>query len=122
MIVGEVNTTGAEFTSHNIGSIDFIFSVNEYPAIVVADSSRDLPTRSAGLLDGKARITVPNIENEIGVHCKGIGVGYLSAHRITRELNSGGLIALSLKDHENRRHDLYIVWGEVMKVKHLHGL
>ncbi|MFT5294731.1 MAG: DNA-binding transcriptional LysR family regulator [Colwellia sp.] len=137
MIGGEGDTSGSEFTSHNIGSIDFIFAVNashplcreqqpvtnsmikKYPSIVVADSSRDLPARSAGLLDGQARITVPNIEKKIEAHCKGIGVGYLPAHRITRELNSGELVALSLKDHENRQHDLYIAWGKSNKGKAL---
>ena len=137
MIGGEGDTSGSEFTSHNIGSIDFIFAVNashplfkeqqpltnlmikKYPSIVVADSSHDLPARSAGLLDGQARITVPNIEKKIEAHCKGIGVGYLPSHRITRELNSGDLVALSLKDHENRQHDLYIAWGKSNKGKAL---
>jgi DNA-binding transcriptional LysR family regulator len=137
MIGGEGDTSGSEFTSRNIGSIDFIFAVNashplckeqqpltnsmikKYPSIVVADSSRDLPTRSAGLLDGQARITVPNIEKKIEAHCHGIGVGYLPAHRISTELNTGELVALSLKGHENRQHDLYIAWEKNNKGKAL---
>jgi len=137
IIGGEGNTSGSEFTSHKIGAIDFIFAVNpchplckekqpltnamikKFPSIVVADSSRDLPTRSAGLLDGQARITVPSIEKKIEAHCQGIGVGYLPAHRISTELNTGELVALSLKDHENRQHDLYIAWGKNNKGKAL---
>ena len=128
MIGAEGGSSSREFTTHNIGSIDFIFVVatnhplcneqkkltdamiKKYPSIVVADSSRDLPARSVGLLDGQPRITVPSIENKIQAHCQGIGVGYLPVHRITAELNSGQLVALPLKDHENRQHELTIAW------------
>jgi len=130
MIGADNDTSGSEFTAHNIGSIDFIFAVKanhplcneqqpltetmikKFPSIVVADSSLDLPTRSAGLLDGQARITVPSIEKKIEAHCQGIGVGYLPVHRISNELATGELVALPLKDHENRQHDLYIAWGK----------
>jgi len=137
MIGADGDISGSNFTAKKIDTIDFIFAVKEnhplclehkpltdamikkYPSIVVADSSRDLPTRSAGLLDGQARITVPSIDKKIEAHCQGIGVGYLPIHRITKELNSKELIALPLKDHESRQHDLYIAWGKNNKGKAL---
>ncbi len=137
MIGADGDISGSEFTAKKIGTIDFIFTVKEnhplcleqkpltdamikkYPSIVVADSSRDLPARSAGLLDGQARITVPSIDKKIEAHCQGIGVGYLPIHRITKELSSRELIAIPLKDHENRQHDLYIGWGKNNKGKAL---
>ena len=137
MIGAEGDSSGNEFTAHGMGSIEFIFAVSanhplcntqkpitdamikKYPSIVVADSSRHLPARSAGLLDGQARITVPTMEKKIEAHCQGIGVGWLPIHRITSELATNKLVALPLKDHANRHHDLYIAWGKNNKGKAL---
>jgi DNA-binding transcriptional LysR family regulator len=55
-----------------------------------------LPVRSAGLLDGRSRIVVPTIEHKIEAQCKGLGVGYLPRHRITKELAEGTLKLLTL--------------------------
>ena len=55
--------------------------------MVVADSSRHLPGRSAGL-----------------------GVGYLPVHRIKGLLASGDLVTLALQKSENRTNDLTMGW------------
>lgn len=71
-------------------------AIQDYPTVIVADSSQRLPTRSAGLLDGRSRIYVPSIEHKIAAQCKGLGVGYLPRHRITQELAQGKLEILTL--------------------------
>ena len=71
-------------------------AIQDYPTVIVADSSRHLPVRSSGLLDGRSRIMVPTIERKIEAQCKGLGVGYLPRHRITRELAEGRLQLLAL--------------------------
>jgi hypothetical protein len=38
--------------------------IKQHPAVVVADSSIDLAARSVGLLDGQARITIPNVDKK----------------------------------------------------------
>jgi DNA-binding transcriptional LysR family regulator len=70
--------------------------IQGYPTVIVADSSRHLPTRSAGLLDGRSRIRVPTIEHKIEAQRKGLGVGYLPRHRIAKELADGTLTLLAL--------------------------
>lgn len=73
-----------------------VSAIQDYPTVIVADSSQRLPTRSAGLLDGRSRIYVPSIEHKIAAQCKGLGVGYLPRHRITQELAQGKLEILTL--------------------------
>lgn len=102
------------FGLHSLGEVVFEFAVaaghpltelpmplsskaiQNYPTVVVADSSRHLSVRSSGLLDGRSRIIVPTIEHKIEVQCKGLGVGFLPRHRIGRELAEGRLVLLTL--------------------------
>jgi DNA-binding transcriptional LysR family regulator len=117
-----------DYHTYDIGKVDFVFAVakdhplskveqpltkamiKKHPSVVVADSSRHLPGRSAGLFDGQSRITVPSIEKKIAAHSLGLGVGYLPIHRIQQELISGQLIALSLEEPEDRSHELCMAW------------
>ena len=102
------------FALHSLGKVKFGFAVaaghalterpqplpasaiQDYPTVIVADSSQRLPVRSAGLLDGRSRIIVPTIEHKIEVQCKGLGVGYLPLHRIMQQLTDGRLEILAL--------------------------
>ena len=102
------------FALHSLGKVKFGFAVaaghalterpqplpasaiQDYPTVIVADSSQRLPVRSAGLLDGRSRIIVPTIEHKIEVQCKGLGVGYLPLHRIMQQLADGRLEILAL--------------------------
>lgn len=126
-----------DFNIKAIGTVDFVFAVaknhplvNEalpiseqvikrYSSIVVADSSRHLPTRSVGLLDGQSRITVPTIQEKIDAHLQGIGVGFLPTHRIQDELDSGELVALQLASYESRNNELNMAWPKSNKGKAL---
>jgi len=114
--------------SYAIGNIEFIFAVakthplcninvpitskmiKQYPSVVVADTSVEVATRSAGLLDGQPRLTVPSIEQKINVQSQGLGVGYLPVHRIQAQLKSGQLVALNLAKAETRDLGLYVAW------------
>lgn len=73
-------------------------AILNYPTVVVADSSRYMPVRSLGLLDGRSRIVVPSVERKIEAQKNGLGVGYLPLHRIQREIKSGALHILQLEE------------------------
>jgi DNA-binding transcriptional LysR family regulator len=129
LIVGATGEPyNSDFAVHTIGDIDFVFAVaknhplvneqqpvsnkiiKQYPSVVVADSSRNLPGRSAGLLDGQSRITVPTVEKKIEAHLLGLGVGYLPIHRIKAQLESGELATIQIANYENRNSELSMAW------------
>jgi DNA-binding transcriptional LysR family regulator len=127
----------SDFAIHTLGDIDFVFAIaknhplvneqqpistktiKQYPSIVVADSSRNLPGRSAGLLDGQSRITVPTVEKKIEAHLLGLGVGYLPLHRIRAQLESGELVTIQLANYESRNSELSLAWRKDNKGKAL---
>lgn len=116
------------YAIHSLGQVAFEFAVaaghpltqlpmplptsaiQDYPTVIVADSSQRLPTRSAGLLDGHSRIFVPSIEHKIEAQCKGLGVGYLPRHRIIRELAKGQLEVLAL-DIPRPPTEISVAWS-----------
>lgn len=95
-----------------------ISAIQDYPTVIVADSSQRLPTRSVGLLDGRSRIFVPSIEHKIEAQCKGLGVGYLPRHRIMRELAEGTLVRLTL-DAPRPPTEISVAWPRGNKGKGL---
>lgn len=115
------------YAQHPLGQVTFEFAVaaghplsqlpaplpasaiQDYPVVIVADSSKRLPTRSAGLLDGRSRIYVPTIEHKIIAQCQGLGVGYLPRHRIEQELAAGQLEVLTL-DAPRPPVDISVAW------------
>lgn len=128
LIIGAEGTPPAQgFATHPLGEVAFGFAVaadhplaklstplpasaiQDYPTVVVADSSRHLPVRSSGLLDGRSRITVPTFKQKIEAQCKGLGVGYLPLHRIRNELAEGHLKILEL-DVPRRHVEISVVW------------
>ena len=93
-------------------------AIQDYPTVVVADSSRHLPVRSTGLLDGRSRIVVPSIEHKIEAQRKGLGVGYLPRHRIGSGLNDGRLRLLQLEEPRPSQ-SISVAWRNTNKGKGL---
>lgn len=99
-----------------LGAVEFVFAVaadhplceaerplaaaaiRPWPTVVVADSSRYLPARSSGLLDGRSRIVVPTFAHKVEAQRQGVGVGFLPRHRIVDELAAGRLRELPLAE------------------------
>lgn len=131
---GDAPTHG--FGTHALGLVIFEFAVatghpltelaqplplsaiQDYPTVVVADSSRHLPVRSTGLLDGRSRIVVPTIEHKIEAQAKGLGVGYLPRHRIRREL-AGGRLQLIQLEEPRAPQSISVAWRNSNKGKAL---
>lgn len=62
-------------------------------AIAVANSARQLPPRSAGLLSGQDTLTVATLEQKLILQLAGLGVGYLPEALARPHLASGRLVA-----------------------------
>lgn len=81
----------------------------DYPTVIVTDSSRHLPVRSSGLLDGRSHIRVPSIAAKIEMQCRGLGVGYLPRHRIHQQLAEGRLQILQLQSRREPT-EIAVAW------------
>ncbi|GAC16627.1 LysR family transcriptional regulator [Aliiglaciecola lipolytica] len=105
------------FDVHQIGEIEFVFVVAKdhplaefigilegqhikaFPAIVVADSSRNLPSRSSGIFESKQVIRVPTMLAKRDAQVAGLGVGFLPLHLVRNQLQTGELVAKSTSLH-----------------------
>ena len=67
--------------------------IRQFPYVVVADSSRNLPGRSSGLFDNKQLIRVSSMLSKAKAQVAGVGVGFLPLHIAKPYLDNGTLIA-----------------------------
>jgi len=83
--------------------------IEPYRVVVVADTSRQLSPRSAGILNRQDFITVPDMATKINLHKAGIGVGYMPKAQAMVEVKKGGL---QIKETEIKlnRVKLCIAW------------
>ena len=65
----------------------------KHRSVAAADSSRNLPPRTSGLLSGQDVLTVPDMRDKIAFQCAGLGVGYLPEHMTRAEVAAGRLVA-----------------------------
>jgi DNA-binding transcriptional LysR family regulator len=102
------------FDHRSLGSVTMMFVVNrnhpladhacvvteamidDYPVIVVRDSSLLLAPLTLGWTRQTKVITVASMDEKIAAQKAGLGVGYLPKHRIEAELDKGDLIALKI--------------------------
>jgi DNA-binding transcriptional LysR family regulator len=108
---------GSEFATIVLANVEFVFvaapahplareskgkplseaAVLRHRAVSVADSSRNLPPRTSGLLSGQSVFTVPSMRAKVAAHVAGLGVGYLPRTLAEPEIATGRLIALEVE-------------------------
>jgi DNA-binding transcriptional LysR family regulator len=66
-------------------------SIQRYRAVSVADSSRELPPRTVGLLSGQDVLSVPSMDAKAAAQVAGLGVGSLPRWIAEREAAAGRL-------------------------------
>ena len=102
--------SGGGYSTRPLGSIVWLFAVApthplarvpepippeeilKYRSVAAADSSRNLPPRTSGLLSGQDVLTVPDLRHKIAFQRAGLGVGYVPAHMVRKELEAGQLV------------------------------
>ncbi|MFM7460690.1 MAG: LysR family transcriptional regulator [Burkholderiales bacterium] len=70
--------------------------ITRYRAISVADSSRNTPPRTVGLISGQDVLTVATMSDKLEAQIAGLGVGYVPLHLAAAALGEGKLVALSV--------------------------
>lgn len=72
-------------------------TIHKYRAVSAADSSRNMPARTVGLLSGQDVLTMPSMAAKIAAHIAGLGVGFLPLSVADREQRAGRLQILEVE-------------------------
>ena len=101
---------GGGYATRPMGTLEFQFAVAsshplaalpeplqnqdilQYRSISAADSSRNLPPRTSGILSGQDVLTVPDMRSKLLAQISGLGVGYLPRHLAELYVASGDLL------------------------------
>ncbi len=81
----------------------------EFRAVAVADSSRRLAPRSAGILSGQDVLTVPDMLSKCEMQRRGIGVGQVPHYMVAQDIQAGRLV-LKETESESIPAPLKIAW------------
>lgn len=111
--MGEATMVFAVAPAHPLASHDEPLTSAEllkHRAIAVADSSRYLPVRSFGLLQGQDVLTVPDMQAKLEAQCQGLGVGYLPSWWAATAVADGRLLVKTVADTPAQA-PLHVAWS-----------
>jgi DNA-binding transcriptional LysR family regulator len=127
---------GGGYSAREMGSIEWVFAVAPHHplapaaeplrtedilahrAVAAADSARNLPARTLGLLSGQQTLTVPHLGAKLQAQVMGLGVGNLPRFIADREAAAGRLV---VKRTEEARQEspLHLAWRTAHRGKAL---
>ncbi len=81
----------------------------KHRSVAAADSSRNLPPRTSGLLSGQDVLTVPDMRVKIACQRAGLGVGFLPVH-MTREDVAVGTLLIKQVEEPKPSMLAYVAW------------
>ena len=127
---------GGGYTTRALGEVEWVFAVApDHPlarlpeplraadilghrAVSVADSSRNLPPRTTGLLSGQTTLTVHDLDSKLRAQHMGLGVGNLPRHLAEREAAAGRLV-IKCTEEPKVTAQLFLAWRTTHKGKAL---
>lgn len=68
------------------------FDIMRYCAVSAADTSRNLPPKTSGILSGQDVLTVPDMQSKLEAQIAGLGVGYLPRRLAEKYAAEGKLV------------------------------
>jgi|SRR5690554_4615191 DNA-binding transcriptional LysR family regulator len=118
---------GGGYSSRALGNIEFVFAmaphhplaqlpeplqnedIRKYRSISAADSSRNLPPRTSGILSGQDVLTLPDMRSKLSAQIAGLGVGYLPRSLAMKHAKRGELV---IREVAENRHETrgYLAW------------
>ncbi|MBI3546985.1 MAG: LysR family transcriptional regulator [Gammaproteobacteria bacterium] len=87
-------------------------------SITATDSSRNLPSRTSGLLSGQDVLSVPDMRTKLAFQIAGLGVGYLPAHLAHAQIDAGRLVVKQVVEAKPEVQ-MFIAWRTADKGKAL---
>lgn len=128
---GDAPTSG-DFSTKILGHVEFVFAVapqhplaklaepltNEdiiqHRSVAAADSSRNLPPRTSGILSGQDVLTVPDIQTKFDAQILGLGVGYLPRKQAEQYAKQGKLIIKQVSEPKTLA-PTFLAWRNIRK-------
>ena len=127
---------GGGYSVREMGAVEWVFAVSprhplesrpdplkaeeilKHRAVAVADSSRNLPPRTLGLLGGQETLTVPHVRAKLQAQVMGLGVGNLPRYMAEPEVRAGRLVVKSTEE-PRQEAPLYLAWRTAHRGKAL---
>ncbi len=118
---------GGGYSTHLLGEIEWVFAVAPahplaamreplgasamlaHRVVIVADTSRNLPPRTSGLLTGQETLTVPDLRAKVLAQAMGLGIGNLPRHMAEREVAARRLVIRKTEEPKVSAQ-LYAAW------------
>lgn len=118
---------GGGYVTRALGETDFVFAVAPHHplagaaepiaaelvaaqrVVTVADTSRMLPPRSAGVHNREDTLTLPTLQAKLAAQVAGLGVGYLPRHLAEPHLKRGTLVEKTLTERSPPSR-LFLAW------------
>lgn len=127
---------GGGYSAREMGSIEWVFAVAPghplasareplraedilgHRAVAAADSARNLPPRTLGLLSGQQTLTVPHLQAKAAAQALGLGVGNLPRFLAEREAAAGRLV-VKRTEEPRQESPLHLAWRTAHRGKAL---
>ena len=111
-----------------LGNFDFVFAVasdhplaeleeplshddiKPYHVVAVADTSRNIPHRSIGLLEGQAVLTVPDHNVKVEAQRLGLGVGTVERQLVQPYIDDGSMVIKATELGGDRQFPMICAW------------
>lgn len=121
--------SGMALSTQLLGQCEFVFAVAphhplarvtqalnsadivQYRAVAAADSSRNLPPRTSGILSGQDILTVPDMQSKLQAQIAGIAVGYLPV-AIALAAEAKGLLVIKSVAEPKPIAPIYLAWRQ----------
>lgn len=120
---------GGVFSTHLLGQLEFVFAVAphhplaalpeplsasdivQHRVVAAADSSRNLPPRTSGILTGQDILTVPEMHTKLQAQISGIAIGYLPKFLAQTAANQGQLLIKQVSEPKPLA-PIFIAWRQ----------
>lgn len=96
--------------------------VKPYHVVAVADTARNIPHRSIGLLEGQAVLTVPDHKTKMEAQRLGLGVGTVARQLVQPYLDDKSLVIKTTEMGSVRSFPVIVAWKKSHKGKGLQWL
>lgn len=119
--------SGGGYTAEPMGVVPFVFAIapdhplakvrrpltkadmQEYRAVVVADSARKLTARTVGILFGQDALTMPDMQSKFAYQLAGLGFGFLPEAYARAAIEAGRLVECEVEE-PRLPETFYLAW------------